>query len=336
MGNVDTVESSTEDVQYCPVPVDHLTEESDDSDVMSSDVLMSLPISEQEITAAKNDKSAPEKDKLPDWVYEVAPQASTWSGLVLTFLGACGEIGMSLTQQKKALPILITIMLRCPGEAVEIAGKVILFMKESRNFAKLMSALNIISGVVAAVDIGLNVLSIIKEAGDLGPACSSYDSSVKGTTASMKKAWLKSKTTNKDDFIEQISDSISESRNDFLNDYKGEEATYRLLLTYRTMLKKTVDALGGVFKIITNIASAIVSIAADVASIISLFLGAPAGLVVGLVSGGITLLNWVIQEFDLDDKTVDTFTSWINNKYIPSLWGANISSETIYADLYWA
>ena len=76
-----------------------------------------------------------------------------------------------------------------------------------------------------------------------------------------------------------------------------------------------------------------VSIAADIAGIVSLFLGVPAGLVVGLISGGVTLFNWVIQHFDLDDQAVDGFVSWVNSYYIPSLWGANTTTETIYAEM---
>ena len=202
----------------------------------------------------------------------------------------------------------------------------------TKSFAKLCSVLNVLGAIVAVVDIGLNVFSIIKEMGELSPKSQAYDGSVKTTKGAMKDAQSRS-GYGKSDFLMMISDHISETREDFIEEH-GSAVAYAALTTYRKALKGTVDALGAVFKVITNIASAIISIAADIASIISILLGAPAGLVLGLVSAGITLLNWVIQNFDLDDKTVDTFTGWVNSKYVPSMWGPNTSSETIFAEMY--
>lgn len=330
--STDTEDQSSYDAQICLPEEDHLLDQSFEEPILKT----SQDTKTTELTNGKPADAAGKVNgksgELPAWVLEVAPQATTWSGLIITFIGAMQEVALTLPQMKKAVGMLVGVLMAAPAKAGDIISNMIIFLRESKSFAKLCSVLNVLGAIVAVVDIGLNVFSIIKEMGELSPKAKSYDGAVKTSQGAMKDAQSRS-GYGKSDFIMMISDHVSESKEDFITEY-GNEAVHGALWTYRKTLKGAVDALGAVFKVITNIASAIVSIAADIASIISLFLGPPAGLVLGLVSAGTTLLNWVIQNFDLDDKTVDAFTGWVNSKYVPSLWGANTSSETIFADMY--
>jgi len=334
--NTSTDTSTNDQYDYddpvCLPEGDHLLDESFEEPILETTSETQVA----ELTNGKASASAGEvngkSDELPAWVLEVAPQATTWSGLIMTFIGAMQEIALTLPQMKKAVGMLVGVLMAAPAKAGDIITNVIAFLRESKSFAKLCSVLNVLGAIVAVVDIGLNVFSIIKEMGELSPKAKSYDGAVKTTKGAMKDAQSRS-GSGKSDFIMMISDHVSNSKEDFIAEH-GSEVVHSALWTYRKALKGAVDCLGAVFKVITNIASAIVSIAADIASIISIFLGPPAGLVLGLVSAGVTLLNWVIQNFDLDDKSVDAFTGWVNSKYVPSLWGANTSSETIFADMY--
>jgi hypothetical protein len=276
---------------------------------------------------------APKKDGkvLPDWVLESAPNAATFGGLLITFVTSDFIGALNPAQRQKVVSLLVGVLMRAPSKATDIVDNVLAFSAQAKSFTKVMSVLNVLGALVAVVDIGMNVFSIIGEMGKLSPAASAYDGAIRTTNRDMHAA-KGTAMLDKGDFLKAISDYVSDGYKEFSED-RGT-ALANAMSSYRTSLKGAVDRLGDVLKVVTNIASAIVSIAADIGSIISLFLGVPAGLVCGLISGGVTFLNWVIQNFDLDDKTVDTFTSWVNGRYIPSLWGANISSETIYADMY--
>lgn len=274
---------------------------------------------------------------LPAWAQTAVnelPDITTLGGSGITFIGTLIELKVITNQNqlKSAIGMLISVLKTCPSQTDDVLRNIMKYAKAVQNYGKFLKVLNVLGAIVGMVDIGLNVLAIIGQVSDLRGQASAYDGSVKGTQSTMKTAHAIGGGS-KDDFLNSVSDYVVDGRSEFIDDGHTEKEA-NAIQRYKDALYGTVVALGEVFKVVTNIASSLVSIAADVGGIISLFLGFPAGLVTGLVTAGVSLLNWAVQKFDLDDKTVDTFVGWVNGRYIPSIWGPATTSEVTFAQMY--